>query len=554
MLAPPPSGQVRLVPLGGLGEIGMNCLAVEQGDDILVVDCGIRFPHDDLGVDVIHPDFTWLVERAGRVRGVFLTHGHEDHIGALPYFLSRIDVPVWGPPHAIALARKRLDEHGFAADECDLRLAQAGGSYDVGGFSVEPIRVSHSIVEASALAIRTSAGTIVHTGDFNFDPAPPDGEPTDEARLAALGKEGVALLLSDSTNVDVPARSGSERDVGAALRSLVEAAPARVFIALFASNIQRLLLIGEVAMKTGRKVCILGRSLVTQVDIATRIGRLKWPSDLVIGPERARNAPRESVLVLAGGTQGEPGSAMSRLAAGTHGELTLDPGDTVIFSSRVIPGNELASVQMMGDVLRRGARVHSRVTDPGVHVSGHASRPEQAKMLGLVQPRAFLPVHGTLHHLSRHGELAREEGVAEVRIVENGTAVVCDGARLEVDGEVASGAVAVGFGGMPLGRDLLRERSELGRSGLAVLALAVDRTGALLGVPTATTRGIPNMSAPADVRALEMTAVRAVEIASRKRRKRDELVDDVRRAVRRHVLDVAGARPVVEVLVVERDA
>src|SRR5690242_3527954 len=315
----------------------MNCLAIEQGGDILVVDCGIRFPRDDVGVDVVHPDFTWLVERADRVRGVFITHGHEDHIGGLPYLLKAVDVPVWGPPHVLGLVRHRLLEHGVDPEDYDLRVAHACGSYSVGSFDVEPVRVAHSIVEASALRIATRAGVVLHTGDFNLDPDPPDGEPTDEARLAAIGREGVALLLSDSTNVDVPGPGGSERAVGAALESIIEGASGRVFIALFASNIQRLMLIGDAARRQGRRICVLGRSLSTQIQVATDIGRLKWPSDLLTSVEDAKNGRPRDVIVLAGGTQGERGSAMARLAAGTHPDLAIEPEDTVVFSSRTIP-------------------------------------------------------------------------------------------------------------------------------------------------------------------------------------------------------------------------
>lgn len=529
----------------------MNCLAIEQGDDILVVDCGIRFPHDDLGVDVVHPDFTWLVERADRIRGVFLTHGHEDHIGGLPYLLSRVDVPVWGPAHALGLVRHRLGEHDFGAEECDLRVATPRVTYDVGSFEVEPIRVAHSIVEASALRIGTAAGTLVHTGDFNFDPEPPDGEPTDEARLSSLAKEGVALLLSDSTNVDVEARHLSERDVGRALHGLVEAASGRVFVALFASNIQRLMMLGEIAKATSRRICVLGRSLVTQIDIATRIGRLSWPSDLRVAPSEAQVMPRDRLLVLAGGTQGEPGSAMARLAAGTHSELGIDPDDTVIFSSRVIPGNDVPAFLLEADVLRRGARVHTRVTDPSVHTSGHASRPEQAKMLDLVEPRCFLPIHGTLHHLQRHAALARERGVGEVAVIENGTSLVSDGRSLTVEGPVQSGSVAVGIGGVELSRDILHDRQELARGGLATIAYSVDRKGVLFGAPSVSTRGVPGMDEPSELRALAGTVVRALDLARRRRWRTDETRDEVRRAVRRHLADVSGVKPVVEVLVLE---
>jgi ribonuclease J len=542
---------VRLAPLGGLGEIGMNCLAIEQGSDILVVDCGIRFPRDDIGVDVVHPDFTWLVERADRIRGVFITHGHEDHIGGVPYLLRRVEVPVWAPPHALGLVRHRLLDHGDDPDAYDLRAAHAGQSIAVGSFGVEPVRVAHSIVDASALAITTQMGTLLHTGDFNFDPDPPDGEPTDEARLAAIGKSGVSLLLSDSTNVDVMTDGGSERAVGRALEEIVSRSKARVFIALFASNIQRLMLIGEIAQRTGRKICLLGRSLTTQVEIATHIKRLGWPSDLLVPVEDARNLRASNLLVLAGGTQGERGSAMARLAAGIHQDISIDPDDTVIFSSRTIPGNDVPVAEMIDGVLRIGAELHTRVTDPGVHTSGHATRLEQTRMLDLLSPRCFLPVHGTLHHLRRHAELARQRGVPSVTVVENGTSIVCNGSSIDVEEKFTSGIVAVGTGGVELDGATLRARAELGRYGIASVALAVDRRGTLLGPPSVLTRGVPGMHDPAETRALGNVALRAVERAQKRRADVEELREDVRRAVRRELFDIAGTKPVVEVHVVE---
>jgi ribonuclease J len=524
----------------------MNCLAIEDERGILVVDCGIRFPHDDLGVDVVRPDFTWLVERKDRVEGVFLTHGHEDHIGALPFLLEKIECPVWGPPHALGLVRRRLSDHGFEEGDADLRTALPRQTYSFGGFQVEPIRVTHSIVEATALAIRTGAGCIVHTGDFKFDDDPPDGEATDEARLAEIAEEGVGLLLSDSTNVDVERPHGSERTVGSALEELVRGARHRVFISLFSSNIQRLILLGGIAERAGRRICVLGRSLKTQIEVATQIGRLKWPNGLVIGPEEARTLPRNAVLVLAGGTQGESASAMARLASGTHPELTIEPEDTVVFSSRVIPGNERAVFQMVADALRSGVRLHTRVTDPEVHTSGHATRSEQARMLDLIRPRCFLPVHGTLHHLRRHADLARERGVSEVSVVENGTAVLFDGTSLTVEGKVPSGRVSIGFRGVELGADVLAERAELGRSGLATVAIALDDDWRIVGAPGLLTRGIADVDAGV-VRQVTLEVARAVESLRRRRANLDQLKDEIRRVVRRRLFDVGGTKPVVEV-------
>ncbi len=524
----------------------MNCLAVEHDDGIVVIDCGMSFPQDDLGVDVVHPDFTWLIDRADRVAGVFLTHGHEDHIGGLPYLLADLEVPIWGPAHALALVTRRLDEHGFSPDEVPMHEVVPGRRYDVGPFSIEPVRVAHSIVEATALAVRTAAGTILHTGDFNFDPDPPDGEPTDEARLEAIGDEGVALLLSDSTNIDVPKRPGSEREVGEALERMIAGADTRVVIAMFASNVQRLMTIGEIARRTGRRICLLGRSLNTHVDVAQAIGRLAWPSDLRVASEDAQNVPRGELLVLAGGSQAEPNSAMARVAAGSYPTLSLDAGDHVILSARIIPGNDRPVFAMMGDLLRRGVKVHTRVTEPGVHTSGHAGRSEQARMLELVRPSAFMPVHGTLHHLTRHADLAREHGVDRICVVENGTPVVLGPDGIRTDSPVPHGCIAVGRGGEPLEVEVLRRRAEIARYGVASVAIVLDRQLHVVAGPSIVARGVPTVDD--DEQSLAVVARAVVRALERVRSWRGvDLADELRRAARRALLDQCGTRPVVEV-------
>jgi ribonuclease J len=525
----------------------MNCLAIEQEDGILVVDCGVTFPDDDLGVDVLHPDFTWLKERASRISGVFLTHGHEDHVGALPYLLSELDLPVWGPPHALGVARKRLAEHGFASSELDFREAHAGQHYEVGPFRVEPVRVAHSIVEASALSVTTRAGVVLHSGDFNFDPDPPDGEPSDEARLRAIGDAGVALLLSDSTNIDVPERAGSERSVADALERIAGQAQGRVVVAMFASNVQRMITFGALAQKLGRKVCLLGRSLDSQSGIATEIGRLKWPSDLLVSAERAKDVPRDRLLVLAGGTQGERNSAMRRLAQGVHPAFRLEPGDTVVLSSRVIPGNERVVHGMVDELLRQGVTLHHRHTDPDVHTSGHAGRSEQTRMIELIRPRCFLPVHGTLHHLLRHRELAKSLGVAQTIVVEDGTPVICDGSSLRSEPAVAHGKVRISMGGEPIDEATLRARAELGRGGMVVISVALDRAGRTLAPPSVISRGVPGFEAFEGSRVLALEAARALE--SYRPGRGFELKEFVRRAVRRKVEDLSGTRPTVELIV-----
>ncbi len=363
---------VRVFALGGLGEIGMNCLAVTQDDEALIVDCGVTFDDRGLGVDVIHPDFAALDDY--RVAGLFVTHGHEDHIGAIPYFLKRYDVPVYGPRYAMGLVRERAADHeilGHAA----LHEVVPRERIRVGPFEVEPIRVNHSIADATALAIRTPVGTIVHTGDFKFDDAPTDGEAFDVERLRELGDEGVRLLISDSTNIDSVGLSGSEAGVGRALEDIVAGAEHAVIVALFASNVHRLRLLGDIARRHRRKIVMLGRSIGTHARIARTVARsggehagapyLDWTDDLVWPAERARELPRSALLGIATGTQGEESAALARLARGEHPAVDLREGDVVVLSSRVIPGHEPAVVRIMGDLLRRGAEVRTWWTDRG---------------------------------------------------------------------------------------------------------------------------------------------------------------------------------------------
>ncbi|MGH7327679.1 MAG: ribonuclease J, partial [Polyangiaceae bacterium] len=410
---------VRVFALGGLGEVGMNCLAIEQEGKVMLVDCGVTFDSRGLGVDVIHPDFSALEAYRDRIVGIFVTHGHEDHIGAIPYFLRHFDVPVWGPKYALALVREKLGEFEVL-EHAHLIETEVRRKFPVGPFSVEPIRVTHSIADATALAIETAVGTILHTGDFKIDERPTDGEAFDESRFRELGDAGVTLLMSDSTNVDAEGRAGDERDVSEKLDAIVRNATQAVVVAIFASNVHRLRLLGEIAQATGRKIVPLGRSVTMHKEVASATGYLSWPSDLTWSADRIRELPRDKILGIATGTQAETRAALSRLARGDHPDFSLQSGDVVAFSSRIIPGNEPEVYKMMGDLVRRGVDVRSRVTDRDLHVSGHAHRGEQRKMIELTRPRAFIPLHGTMHHLSRHAKLAREAGVANVLVIENG--------------------------------------------------------------------------------------------------------------------------------------
>jgi ribonuclease J len=438
-----------------------------------------------------------------------------------------------------------MSEQGFDLDRVDLRTAVVGGRYSIGPFEVEPIRVAHSIVEASALAIRSTAGTVIHTGDFDFDPDPPYGEPTNEPRLMQIGDEGVDLLLSDSTNIDVPDRTGSERLVSVALERLARTARDRLFIALFASNVQRLASLGALAQRLDRKLCLLGRSLTTQVQVGHDIGRLSWPSDLQIPVEQLRDYPRDRVMVLVGGTQAERNSSMYRLAKGNHRWVELERGDTVVFSSRVIPGNERPVHEVVCDLMRLGAIVHTRHTDPDIHVSGHASRAEQQHMLELVRPKAFVPVHGTLHHLSKHAELARLVGCGSIRIVENGASLRLSSGSLHAAEGIPTGRIPIDMGGRPLEALALDERIELGRQGMVNVSVVIGEDGRLLVPASVSLWGVPGSAEqPSVIRSVALELARSVPLWVRRHRAVEE---EIRRLVRRLIADATGCRPSVDV-------
>jgi ribonuclease J len=541
-----------LVPLGGLGEIGMNCLALECEGGIVVIDCGVTFPHSDLGVDVYHPDFSYLEARRDRVRGVVITHGHEDHIGALPYLLRRMDVPVWAPQHALSLACEHLEERGFECKRLRLNTIVPRNIYEVGPIAVEPVRVAHSITDACALILRTPVGTIVHTGDFKFDPTPPDGEPTDVARLEQIGNEGVRLLLSDSTNVDATSAAGSEKDVGIALDKLIGSARYRVVVGMFSSNVQRLRMVGDIAQKYGRKICLLGRSANTHVRVALACGKLDWPSDLLVPSDGVGQIARHKILIIASGTQGESLAALSRLSTRTHPALALDPSDMLILSSRIIPGNDPVVFRMMGNFIRQDVEIRSRITDPAIHVSGHAHRDEQQRMLRLIRPASFMPVHGTLHHLKRHADLAREMGISDVMLAENGDVVeVTDTSIRKVDfAEV--GKVAT-YDGEEIPEDVLKERENLARTGIAVVTLMVDVRGQLLTAPAISTRGVLDENEDFDLlraAALDVSKALAGRPFACERPTDEQIVEVAQRVVRRTFDGVSGRRPVAVVHVV----
>jgi ribonuclease J len=530
---------LRFFPLGGLGEVGMNCLALEQDGRVMIVDCGVTFDARALGAPVVHPDFGGLEAWRDRIAGVFLTHGHEDHIGALPYLLTRFDVPVWGPAYAIELVREKADEHEILR-HARLEVVKTRETIAVGPFEVEPIRVTHSIADATALAIKTSEGTVIHTGDFKFDPEPPDGEMFDEARFRELGDAGVSLLFSDSTNAFTPGETASETSVGRALRDVVLGAKGAVFVAMFASNVHRLRLLGEIAKDTGRRIVLLGRSVETHARVARRSGYLSWPSDLVWPKDRLELVARSSILAIATGTQGEARGALARLSKG-GGDLEVLPGDTVVLSSRVIPGNEREVYGIIDDLIRKGAIVRSWLTDRTIHTSGHAHKDEQRRMLELVRPRTFVPVHGMIQHLTALAEIARALGIDPARVVENGAVVELSNDALEKVGRVHVGRVHV-HDGHEVPRSVLAQRARLAEEGFVHVTIAGDAIEVL-------TQGVVDADANADLledakREARITFDGAADQTHETR------VEWVRLAVRRVFARATGTKPQTHVTII----
>jgi ribonuclease J len=489
---------ISLVPLGGLGEIGRNLMAIESGDDIVVVDCGLMFPEQEmLGIDLVIPDITWLMDRVDRVRGIVLTHAHEDHIGALPYVLPRLPVPVYGTSLTLGFLRNKLKEHKLL-DSTELHTVRAGDTVQLGAFAVEWIHITHSVPDACSLAIHTPDGVIVHTGDFKIDQTPVQGSPPDLARLARLGDDGVLLLLSDSTNAEQEGTTPSERHVGEGLGPLFEGAQGRILMATFASNISRLQQAIDAAVFCGRKCFIVGRSMLNNVRVGQELGFLRMP-DIFVSPRQHASVPDHELAILCTGAQGEPMSALSRIAAGEHPMVQLHEGDTVIISANPIPGNEEAVHRTINNLYRRGARVFNS-SKHHVHASGHASREELKLMLTLTRPKFFVPVHGEYRHLSIHADLAASVGIARDHIlpVDNGTVIEIDGDVIRRRPQrVASGYVYVdGLSIDEAGDVVLRDRRLLSQDGVVIVALTVERsTGTVIAGPDLLSRGFIEDSA-----------------------------------------------------------
>jgi ribonuclease J len=486
------SNILKIIPLGGLGEVGKNMMAYEFNNHILVVDAGLMFPENDMiGVDYIIPDFEYLYDKSHQVDGIIITHGHEDHIGAIQHVLSRIPAPVYGTNLTLGLVEVKLARNGMAS-KADLRPVQAGSSLQIGPFKVDFFHVCHSIPDAIGLGITTKAGLVVHTGDYKFDHTPVDNWPTDYAKLTELSTRGVDLLLSDSTNAERPGWTPSERVIGPAFEQAIQNAPGRVIVATFASLISRMQQVADAAVKYRRKLAFVGTSMVDNAKIARKLGYLTVPDDTLVPIETALSLPAAQVVLMCTGSQGEPSSIIGRLSAGTNRQFDLLPNDTVILSSHPIPGNEEAVSKTINRMLRVGANVIYDNIAP-VHVSGHASQEEQKLMLNLVRPKYFMPIHGELRQLRRHAALAEEIGLAPDKIIiaENGQVVELHDGKLKLGERIPGGYVIVEGGTIgDADPDVMREREQLARSGIFVVNLSIDKfSNRLLDDPEILTRG-----------------------------------------------------------------
>src|SRR5277367_2950696 len=497
--------KLQVIPLGGLGEFGMNSMALRYGDDIIVIDAGMMFPDAELmGVDIVTPDFAYLEQNAAHVRGLVQTHGHEDHIVGIPFLLAQLSIPVYGTAFTLALVERRLEEHE-KLDEADLRTVKPGDRIELGPFSIEFIHVTHSIVSSVALAITTPLGVVIHTGDYKVDPTPTDNNLFDLHTLAAYGKRGVLLLMSDSTNVDRPGYTESERAVGPRLEDLFVRSPRRIVITCFSSSIHRLQQILDLASEYGRKVVFLGRSMLNVTEIAHDLGLLTIPNGVLLRPQDAMQIAPSKMVAIVSGTQGEPMSAMSRVAVDNHKHLSIEAGDVVALSARIIPGNEKAIYRMINHVSRRGADVVYGTMNPPIHVSGHGSAEELRLVLNLVRPRYFVPLHGEYRQMAKHAQLAqhlRHYGLEATFLLESGDTLEIDSKGARKGEPVTVGRVCIDSGTLDevVEDFVIRDRRHLSEDGFVLPIIAINKhTGVCEGLPEIVSRGFMSLDDRSDV-------------------------------------------------------
>lgn len=484
--------KLKVIPLGGLQEIGKNITVFEYGEDIIVVDCGLSFPEDEmLGIDLVIPDVTYLVKNKEKVRGIILTHGHEDHIGALPYVLKELNVPVYGTKLTLGLLEYKLEEHGMLSD-VTLETVQQGQTIELGVFKVEFIRSTHSIADSVALAITTPVGIVVHTSDFKIDYTPIEGEPMDLARLAELGRKGVLLLLCDSTNVERPGYTMSERTVGDTFEEIFMNAKSRILVATFASNVHRIQQVINAAVKFGRKVAICGRSMINVVKVAMELGYMTVPEGIIVDIDHIDKVSPDKLVIITTGSQGEPMSALSRMAASEHKKVEIVGGDLVIISANPIPGNEKLISRVINELFKKGADViYEALAD--IHVSGHACQEELKLIHSLVKPKFFLPAHGEYRHLKQHANLAQQLGMKSENtfIMDIGKVLELTSDSAKINGNVTSGRVLVdGLGVGDVGNIVLRDRKHLSQDGLIVVVITIEKeSGNVIAGPDIISRG-----------------------------------------------------------------
>jgi ribonuclease J len=550
--------KLQLVPLGGLGEFGMNSMAIRYGDDIIVVDAGMMFPDAELlGVDIVTPDFAYLEQHREHVRALILTHGHEDHIGAVPFLLSEINMPVYGTAFTLALVERRLEEHSL--ENVQFHRVKPGSKIEIGPFRIEFIHVTHSIVSATAVAITTPLGVIIHTGDFKVDPTPTDNELFDLHTLADYGKRGVLLLMSDSTNVDRPGYTESERAVGPRFDEIFYRAERRLVISCFSSSIHRLQLIIDLAAEYGRKVAFLGRSMLNVTEIAHSLGFLHLPDGILLRPQDIMQSDPSKVVVVASGTQGEPMSALSRIAVDNHKNISVQRGDTVVLSSRIIPGNEKGIYRMINHFAKRGSEVIYGNMNPPVHVSGHGSAEEVKLVLNLVRPRFFLPVHGEYRQLAKHASLAqhlRGAGLEETFVMETGETLEIDREGARRGEKVPVGRVCIDSGTVDeVVEDIvIRDRRHLSEDGFVLPIIAINKhSGKSETLPEIVSRGFMSFEDGSELlQAARQVVARTLETSTQEERTDWGVMQEkIRADLKRFLNKETSRRPLIMPVILE---